>query len=331
MKDVVFANPGFFYLFIVLATITGWYVLRGSRKSASMGVPGFEGLEDARTTPRTWMRHILFALRIAALGLLIVAMARPQSTNRWQKVTSEGIDIVMCMDVSGSMRAMDFKPNRLESAKDVGIEFVNSREQDRFGLVIFAGESFTQCPLTTDRAVVTNFMNELDFGLVEDGTAIGMGLATSVNRLKESRAKSKVVILLTDGVNNQGEIGPVTAAELAANFGIRVYTIGVGSKGTAPFPLQDRFGRTIVRKMEVEIDEDVLRKIAVLTGGKYFRATDTEKLRAVYEEIDQMEKTQMDVKQFSKLNDEYFPWVVGALLLFTLEIVMRFTLFRTLP
>ena len=330
MKDVVFANPGFFYLFIVLAALTGWYVLRGSRKSASMGVPGFEGLEDART-PRTWMRHILFALRIAALGLLIVAMARPQSTNRWQKVTSEGIDIVMCMDVSGSMRAMDFKPNRLESAKDVGIEFVNSRGQDRFGLVIFAGESFTQCPLTTDRAVVTNFMNELDFGLVEDGTAIGMGLATSVNRLKESRAKSKVVILLTDGVNNQGEIGPVTAAELAANYGIRVYTIGVGSKGTAPFPLQDRFGRTIVRKMEVEIDEDVLRKIAVLTGGKYFRATNTEKLRAVYEEIDQMEKTQMDVKQFSKLNDEYFPWVVGALMLFVIEIVLRFTLFRTLP
>ncbi len=330
MKDVVFANPGFFYLFIVLVAITGWYLLRGSRKSASMGVPGFEGLEDSRT-PRTWMRHLLFAMRIAAIGLLIVAMARPQSTNRWQKVTSEGIDIVMCMDVSGSMRAMDFKPNRLESAKDVGIEFVNSRDQDRFGLVIFAGESFTQCPLTTDRAVVTNFMNELDFDLVEDGTAIGMGLATSVNRLKESRAKSKVVILLTDGVNNQGEIGPVTAAELAANYGIRVYTIGVGSKGTAPFPLQDRFGRTIVRKMEVEIDEDVLRKIAVLTGGKYFRATDTEKLRAVYEEIDQMEKTQMDVKQFSKLNDEYFPWVVGALLLFVIEIVLRFTLFRTLP
>ena len=331
MANIVFANPGFFYLFIILLLMIAWYVLKGRRASASLSVSGMESFARNAGGSRVYLRHLQFVFRILALSLIILALARPQSTNRWEKVTTEGIDIVMAMDISGSMRAMDFKPNRLEAAKEVGMEFVSSRPDDRFGLVVFSGESFTQCPLTTDQAVVTNFMNELDFGMVEDGTAIGMGLATAVNRLKDSKTESKVIILLTDGVNNQGDIGPVTAAELALSYGIRVYTIGVGSKGQAPFPMQDMFGRTVVQKIPVEIDEEVLEKIALLTNGKYFRATDNTKLREIYQEIDTLEKTQLDVKQFSKRKDEYFPLLVLALVLLGLEIVSRYTLFRMIP
>jgi Ca-activated chloride channel family protein len=331
MDNVVFANPGFFYLFIVLAMMIAWYVVRGRKAAASVSLSGFEGLTDRNTGIRVILRHMLFALRILALSALIIALARPQSTNRWQRVSTEGIDIVMAMDVSGSMRAMDFKPNRLEAAKDVGMEFVNSRPDDRFGLVVFSGESFTQCPLTTDRAVVTNFMKELDFGMVEDGTAIGMGLATAVNRLRDSKAISKVIILLTDGVNNMGDIGPITAAELASAYGIRVYTVGVGSMGTAPFPVKDVFGRNTVQNIPVEIDEDVLRKIAVLTNGKYYRATSNSSLKEIYKEIDQLEKTKLDVKQFSKKKEEYFPWILLAIALLALEVLMRYTVFRTIP
>lgn len=331
MGRFVFANPGFLYLFILPGLMILWYVLKGRKAPATISVSGFEGFARNAAGLRAPLRHLLFALRVIALSLLIMALARPQSTNRWERVVTEGIDIVMALDISGSMRAMDFKPDRLEAAKEVGIEFVNSRPDDRFGLVVFSGESFTQCPLTTDKAVVTNFMNELDFGMVEDGTAIGMGLATAVNRLKESKAFSKVIILLTDGVNNMGEIGPVTAAELASAYGIRVYTIGVGSMGSAPFPVQDMFGRTVVQKMPVEIDEDVLQKIAVLTKGKYFRATDNNKLRDIYGEIDAMEKTQLDVKQFSKRKEEYFPLVLISLIVLGIEALLRYTLLRSIP
>lgn len=331
MNNVVFANPGFFYLFIIIAMMVAWYVLRGRKAAASVSLSGFEGIRDRRSGIRVILRHFLFVLRVLALSALIIALARPQSTNRWERVTTKGIDIVMAMDISGSMQAMDFKPNRLEAAKDVGIEFVNSRPDDRFGLVVFSGESFTQCPLTTDRAVVSNFLKELDFGMVEDGTAIGMGLATAVNRLKDSKAISKVIILLTDGVNNMGDIGPVTAAELAAAYGIRVYTVGVGSMGTAPFPVKDMFGRRAVQNIPVEIDEDVLRDIAVLTNGKYFRATSNNKLKEIYQEIDQLEKTKLDVKQFSKKKEEYFPWMLLAIVLLTLEVILRYTVFRTIP
>lgn len=331
MDNIVFASPGFFYLFIAIGLILIWYVFSGRKATATISVSGFEGFSEKSAGWKVYLRHMLFAFRILALSLLVVALARPQSTNSWEKVSTEGIDIVMAMDISGSMRAMDFKPNRLEAAKEMGAEFVNSRPDDRFGLVVFAGESFTQCPLTTDKAVVSNFMNELDFGMVEDGTAIGMGLATAVNRLKDSKTESKVIILLTDGVNNQGEIGPLTAAELASTYGIRVYTIGVGSMGQAPYPVQDVFGRTVVQKMQVEIDEDVLKKIAITTSGKYFRATDNNKLREIYGEIDSMEKTQLDVKQFSKRKDEYFPLLIFALLFIGLEVILRYTLFRTIP
>ncbi len=296
-----------------------------------MKLSGFENLDEKLGSSRIWLRHMLFLMRMGVVTLLIVVLARPQSSNRWEEVTTEGIDIVMCLDISGSMRAMDFRPNRLEAAKDVGIEFVNARQNDRFGLVVFAGESFTQCPMTTDRAVVVNFLKDIDFGVIEDGTAIGMGLATAVNRVKDSRARSKVIILLTDGVNNRGDVGPVTAAEIAASFGIRVYTIGVGSRGSAPVPVQDVFGRTITRNMPVEIDEEVLRTIAKTTDGAYFRATDNNKLREIYQQIDELEKTKLDVKQFSKKKEEYFPFLLGALILLFLELLLRYTAFRTIP
>jgi len=331
MSNLEFANPGFFYLLIIIPVMIAWYLWRGKRNTATLKVSGFENIDDKIGSARIWLRHLLFVLRIAAIALLIVVLARPQSSNNWESVTTEGVDIVMCMDVSGSMRAMDFKPNRLEAAKDVGIGFVNGRPNDRFGLVVFSGEAFTQCPLTTDRAVVTNFMKDIDFGMIEDGTAIGMGLATAVNRLKDSKAIGKVIILLTDGVNNMGDIGPITAAEIAAKFNIRVYTIGVGSKGNAPYPVQDLYGRTVTRSMPVEIDEDVLKDIAKKTGGAYFRATDNNSLRNIYHQIDQMEKTKLDVKQFSRKKEEYFPFLFAALLIFMVELLLRYTWFRTLP
>ncbi len=326
-----YAYPAFFYALLLIPLMAAWYIWRGRKSTSSMTFSGFENLDERVGSSRIWLRHVLFLLRVVTVALIVIVLARPQSSNSWEKVTTEGIDIVMCMDVSGSMRAMDFRPNRLEASKDVGIEFVNARQDDRFGLVVFAGESFTQCPMTTDRAVMINFLKEIDFGVIEDGTAIGMGLATAVNRIKESRARSKVIILLTDGVNNRGDVGPVTAAEIAASFGIRVYTIGVGTHGNAPVPVQDAFGRNITRNMPVEIDEDVLKKISETTGGSYFRATDNHKLREIYQQIDQMEKTMLDVKQFSKKKEEYFPFLLAAMLILLTEILLRYTVLRTIP
>ena len=331
MGKFVFAYPAFFYGLILIPLMAAWYLWKGRKGTAPLTISGFENLDERMGSSRIWMRHLLAFMRLAVVALLIVVLARPQSSNSWEKVTTEGIDIVLCMDVSGSMQAMDFRPNRLEASKDVGIEFVNARANDRFGLVVFAGESFTQCPMTTDRAVVVNFLKDVDFGIIEDGTAIGMGLATAINRVKESKAKSKVIILLTDGVNNRGDVGPVTAAEIAAGLGIRVYTIGVGSKGTAPIQVQDVFGRTVVRNMPVEIDEDVLKEIARTTGGTYFRATDNNKLREIYQEIDHMEKTRLDVKQYSRKKEEYFPFLLAAMLILLFEALLRHTIFKTIP
>lgn len=331
MHQIEFAYPAFLYAFILLPLMAAWYLWRGRKGTAPLQLSGFENLDERMGTARSWLRHLLAVLRLATVSLIIIALARPQSSNQWEQVTTEGIDIVLCMDVSGSMRAMDFKPNRLEASKNVGIEFVNARQDDRFGLVVFAGESFTQCPMTTDRAVVINFLKGIDFGVIEDGTAIGMGLATAVNRIRESKADSRVIILLTDGVNNSGDVGPVTAAEIAAGYGIRVYTIGVGTEGTAPIPVQDMFGRTVTRNMQVEIDEEVLQKIATSTGGQYFRATNNNKLRDIYQEIDQLEKTRLDVKHFSKKSEEYFPFLLAAMLLLIAEVLLRYTFFRTIP
>ena len=331
MGNLEFAYPAFFYLLVLLPLMIAWYLWRGRKNTAALKISGFENLDERISSSSVWLRHLLFVIRMLVVALIIIVLARPQSSNQWEQVTTEGIDIVMCMDISGSMRAMDFKPNRLEASKNVGIEFVNARQNDRFGLVVFAGEAFTQCPMTTDRAVVANFLKEIDFGVIEDGTAIGMGLATAVNRVKESKASSKVIILLTDGVNNRGDVGPVTAAEIAASFGIRVYTIGVGTQGNAPIPVQDMFGRMVTRNMPVEIDEEVLQKIAKTTDGTYFRATDNNKLREIYQQIDQMEKTRMDVKQFSRKKEEYFPFLLAALILLLSEVLLRYTLLRTIP
>lgn len=279
---------------------------------------------------KEYLRHGLFVFRLLALASLITALARPQSSTSWQNVTTEGIDIILSMDVSGSMLAEDLKPNRLEASKAVAMNFISGRPNDRMGLVLFSGESFTQCPITTDHAVLKNLFKDVKNGMIADGTAIGMGLANAVNRLKDSEAKSKVVILLTDGENNRGEIPPHTAAEIAKAFGVRVYTIGVGTRGEAPFPFRSPFGGIVYQNVEVKIDEPLLTQIADMTGGKYFRATDNKKLKAIYEEIDKLEKSKIDVQEFRKKNEMFLPWVFAAGLLLFLEFVFRNTIFKSI-
>lgn len=275
------------------------------------------------------IQNVLKYLPLLGATLLIFALARPQKALQEESIKSEGIDIVIATDVSGSMLARDFKPNRLEAAKNMGIEFVAQRKFDRIGLVVFAGESFTQCPITTDHKVVKKLFSEAKTGLMEDGTAIGMGLATAVSRLKESKSDSKVIILLTDGVNNQGFIDPMTAAETALQFGIKVYTIGVGTEGTAPFPQRTMFGTRYV-DMKVEIDEELLLKIAEKTKGKYFRATDNESLKTIYKEIDVLEKTEIDVTRVKRYAELFYPFAIWALLLILLPLLLSLTIYRKL-
>lgn len=283
--------------------------------------------------PKTWkfyLRHVLFVIRLIVIALLIVVLARPQSSESWENTSTEGIDIVMAIDVSTSMLARDLKPDRLEAAKDVASQFIAGRPYDRIGLVVFSGESFTQCPLTTDHAVVNNLLRETQTGILEDGTAIGNGLATAVSRLKESDAISRVVILLTDGENNRGEIPPLTAAEIAKTFGIRVYTIGVGTEGTAPYPVSGPFG-TRIQQVQVKIDEATLQSIAKTTDGVYFRATDNDKLKGIYDEIDQLEKSKIEVKEFSKKQEEFQPYALIALVLLIVGILLKVSVFRNIP
>lgn len=279
---------------------------------------------------RTWLRHVPFALMAAAVALMIVALARPRTSEQIEKVDTEGIDIVMAMDVSTSMLARDFKPDRIGAAKDIAIEFISTRPTDRMGIVVFAGESFTQSPLTTDRATLINLMKEIETGLIEDGTAIGNGLATAVARLKDSDAKSKVVILLTDGVNNRGEISPSMAAEIARTFNIRVYTIGVGAMGTAPYPVMTPWGVEL-QQVKVEIDEQLLRDIADKTGGKYFRATDNTKLLEIYGEINDMEKSRTTVESFPKYSELYTRYALAAAIALLLAAVFKLFVLRRLP
>ena len=277
-----------------------------------------------------FLRHIPFALKLVCVSLLIVAIARPRSSTDLQKVDTEGIDIVMAMDVSSSMLARDFKPDRLSAAKDIAIEFIAQRPSDRMGIVVFAGESYTQCPLTTDRATLINLMKEVQTDLIEDGTAIGNGLATAVARMKDSNAKSRVVILLTDGVNNRGEITPQTAAEIAKTYGVRVYAIGVGANGTAPYPVMTPWGPD-VQQMPVEIDEDILKNIAESTGGRYFRATDNTKLMEIYGEINRMEKVRTTVDSFPVYKELFPRYGIAALLCLLFALLMDLFIFRKLP
>lgn len=330
MSNIIFANPGLLYLLFLLVPLIGWYIWKERDAFASIQVSSIKAFENEGLSFRHLFRHLIFALRVLVIALVIVVLARPQSTNRWQNVSNEGIDIMIALDISSSMLAQDFKPNRLEASKDVAVEFVSGRETDRMGLVVYSGESFTQCPLTTDHAVLINLFKDIESGMIEDGTAIGLGLANAVSRLKDSKAQSKVIILLTDGVNNRGAIAPLTAAEIAKTFGIRVYTIGVGTRGMAPAPVQTPFG-TRLQNVKVEIDEETLMKIADATGGRYFRATDNEKLREIYLEIDQMEKSKIDVKEYSKKEEEYMRFGLLATILFMIELLLRYLVFRNIP
>ena len=275
-------------------------------------------------------RHFPFILRLCAITLIIIAIARPRSSSQIEKIDTEGIDIMLAMDISTSMLAQDFTPNRISAAKDIAIEFISQRPSDRIGIVVFAGESFTQCPLTTDRATLINLMKEIQMDVIEDGTAIGNGLAMSVARLKDSDAKSRVIILLTDGVNNSGEVTPEMASEIAKNYGVRVYTIGVGANGTAPYPVMTPWGVDL-QKVPVEIDEKLLKNIAETTGGRYFRATDNTKLSEIYAEINKMEKAKTSVDSFPVYKELFKNFALSALICFLLEFLLKFAIFKRLP
>ncbi len=330
MNGISFKNPEFFYLFLLLIPMIAWYIWKQKKAGASIQFSSDMGFARIPMSWKYYFRHSVFVLFLMSMSMLIVVLARPQSSNSWQNVTTEGIDIVIALDISSSMLAMDFQPNRIEAAKNVATQFISGRQNDKIGLVIFSGESFTQCPLTTDHATVINLFRNIESGMIEDGTAIGNGLATAVSRLKESTAISKVIILLTDGVNNRGEIAPVTAAELAKTFGIRVYTVGIGTIGTAPYPMQTPFG-VQVRDMKVDIDEPTLMKIAETTDGKYFRATNNNKLAEIYKEIDKLEKSKIDVKEYSKKEEEYMKYALAAALFLIIGLFLKSTIFRNIP
>jgi len=331
MYSIEFANPGLLYLLLLVIPAIGWYIYRHNRVQAELQLPAVAPVKQVKRSFRIYLRHVPFVLRLLVFMLLVIVLARPQSTNRWEDETVEGIDIMLALDISGSMLAGDFSPNRIEASKDVASEFVVSRPNDRIGIVLFSGESFTQCPLTTDHAVLINLLHEVRVGVIEDqSTAIGLGLATAVKRLKDSNAKSRVVILVTDGVNNTGSVDPLTAAEIAKTFGVRVYTVGVGTHGTAPYPYTDIFGRTYFQQMEVEIDEPMLKQISSMTSGAYFRATNNQKLKDIYAEIDKLEKSKIDVKQYSRKYEEYRIFALGAFLLLLLEIVLRTVVIRSI-
>ena len=325
-----FEYPKLLWLELLLIPLAALYVYRELKgRAPALQVSNLKRWSNKPSWLMRALRHLPFVLRMGALALLIVAIARPRDSKNFEKVDTEGIDIVLDMDVSTSMLARDFKPDRICAAKDIAIEFIASRPTDRIGIVVFAGESYTQCPVTTDRITLINMMKEVQTGLIEDGTAIGNGLATAVARLKDSDAKSRVIILLTDGVNNRGEIAPETAAEIAKTYGIRVYTIGVGAKGEAPYPVQTPWGIQ-VQNMKVEIDESLLEKIAETTGGKYFRATDNTKLMEIYGEINKMEKNRTTVDSFPVYSERFMTFALWALFLLLLELLFKFVIIKKL-
>jgi len=330
MNDITFAYPNLLYLLLIIPLMILWHwkIIHG--KKTQVRISDISPFKEKKKSFKERIHSVPIGLRIIATALIIVALARPQSTSKGQNVTSEGISIVLAMDLSSSMLAEDLKPNRIEASKRVAMDFIESRPNDLIGLVIFSGESFTQCPITSDHSVLKNMMSNLKSGLLQDGTAIGEGLATAVLRLKDSKAKSKVIILLTDGVSNSGSVAPVTAGEIAKTFGIRVYTVGVGRNGTAPYPVKTPFG-TQYQNMEVQIDEPVMRQISETTDGKYFRATDNKSLKQIYAEIDKMEKTKIEVTEFRRHSEEYLPWVIAAGLCLLMEIFLRYTYLKSLP
>lgn len=329
MHNIEFDQPDFFYLLLLFIPIIAWYIWKLKEQDANIQFSSLQAFSKHKTSYKVYLKHALFISRLIAMGLIIAVLARPQSTDKWKNTSTEGIDIVLALDISTSMLAQDLKPDRLKAAINVADDFIEERINDRIGLVVFAGESFTQCPITSDHDVLINLLKEVKTGMIEDGTAIGMGLANAVNRLKESEAKSKIVILLTDGENNRGDISPVTAAEIAQNYGIRVYTIGVGTIGQAPYPFKTRYG-VQTQMVDVKIDEATLKDISSITDGQYFRATDNKTLKDIYKEIEQLEKTKVNVNEFSSKNEEYFWFAVIAGLLLLLEVVLRNSVLRSI-
>ena len=325
------ANPYRLWLLVLLAPMIAYYIYRTLQGGAAIRISTIEGVRRAPRTLRYWLRHAPFVLRCAAFVLLVVALARPQDVDEQRRSSAEGIDIMLAVDVSGSMLARDFKPDRITAAKEVAGRFIADRYGDRLGLVVFAGEAFTQSPLTTDQSTLQTMLSRIRSGIIEDGTAIGNGLATAINRLRESDAKSKVIILLTDGVNNRGEIAPLMAADIAADMGIKVYTIGVGTRGKAPYPVVDMFGNMSFQPMDVEIDEKTLEGIAERTGGRYFRATDNDKLQSIYDEINQLEKSKVEVTDYTVYHERFLALLLAALGVLLLEFVFSNIILKRIP
>ena len=328
-NNIKFGQPLFFILFAIIPLLIYWKIAKGKKQTAAIGISTTKGLSKMRSWKNTF-QNVAFILRLLALAFIITALARPQTKFDEQESEGEGVDIILCIDVSGSMTSQDFIPNRMEAAKKVAEDFVNSRPNDRIGVVIFSGESFTQCPLTTDHYVLINQISQIRNGLLEDGTAIGSGLATSVDRLRSSKAKSKVVILLTDGVNNGGLIDPATAMEIAKTFKVKVYTIGVGTDGYAPTPVSTPLG-IVMQNEKVAIDEKLLTNIAYQTGGKYFRATDNKSLQNIYSEIDHLEKSKVEITTFHRYTEKFYPLIFAAMALLLFEILLRLTVFKKFP
>lgn len=328
--NIAFANPEFLYGLLIIPLFVFWYLKRHRTTTSEIRYSTLLPFQSVQPTWKERLRHSPFVLRMLLLTLLVVGFARPRTSSQGEDIYTEGIDIAMLLDISGSMLAEDFRPNRIEAAKQVASDFIDGRTTDRIGLVIFSGQSFTQCPMTTDYRVLKGLIRQVKPGMVEDGTAIGLAIAQGVNRLKDSKAKSKVMILLTDGVNNRGEIDPITAAQIAQTFDIRIYAIGVGTIGEAPYPVQTPFG-TRYQNVPVDVDEKTLQKIAEMTSGQYFRATNNRSLKAIYQEIDEMEKTKIEVKAYRSYTELFYSWVFVGLAALLLEFILSNTILRKIP
>lgn len=326
------SHPALLWLFLLYIPLIAWYVYSQRTSAPSMRLSSTMPFDSLPTSWKAHMRHVMFGLKLAMLGCLIIILCRPQSHDSWETSDVEGTDIVVALDVSTSMLAKDFKPNRLDAAKEVATQFVTGRDHDNIGLVVFAAESFTQVPMTMDNAMLVNAIQQVKIGMLEDGTAIGDGIATAINRIKDGKAKSKSIILLTDGSNNTGVVAPLTAAQVAQQYGIKIYTIGVGSNGSAPYPVAiDYAGNVQYQTLPVVIDEATLQRIAQATGAKYFRATSKGVLKSVFDEIDRLEKTHLDVQRFTHTEDNYMPWALALMALLVVYLVMEYTVMRRIP
>ncbi len=327
-----FAKPELLWLFLIYIPLIAWYVKKQKHAESSVQISSLSAFDKMPVSYKVYLRHFMFVVKLLAIGCLIIILCRPQTHDSWESSKTEGTDIVVALDVSTSMLARDFEPDRFEAAKDVAAQFISGRESDNIGIVIFAGESFTLVPMTTDKAVLVNYIKEIKMGMLQDGTAIGDGLATAINRIRNGKAKSKSIILLTDGSNNTGVVAPLTAADIAKQFGIKVYTIGVGTMGTALFPVGiNYYGKVEYQNLPVVIDEATLKSISERTGGKYFRATSKTVLKDIFSEIDKLEKTELDVRKYNQTEDDYMTWALILLALVVVDITVRHTLLRNIP